>query len=302
MIDVIIPAYNAHDTINKTLISIAMQTIKDKLNIYVVNDNSSKDYENEINLFKDKLKIKELKLNKNVGPGFARQYGIDNSHSKYIIFIDSDDVFYDIYSLENILNYAEKYDADLTVGIMVEECDDELIEYENHQGNLHGKLYKRSFLSDNNIRFNNTRSSEDNSFNSLVLLLKPKVWYCERYIYVYRNNKNSITRKDNNYAFDSIMWYTYNIVWALKEAEKRQADNILLAELSLLSFSWIYFNYCAFYEYEEKDKIIDWTKELYKYYLKYGDLLGDANKYTILFDYFKDPPTVKLNDFLSKFE
>ena len=36
MIDVIIPAYNAHDTIGRTLASIAMQSIVDKLNVVIV--------------------------------------------------------------------------------------------------------------------------------------------------------------------------------------------------------------------------------------------------------------------------
>ena len=38
MIDIIIPAYNAHDTIEKSLMSISMQTIKEKLNVYIIDD------------------------------------------------------------------------------------------------------------------------------------------------------------------------------------------------------------------------------------------------------------------------
>ena len=36
MIDVIIPAYNAHKTIEQTLTSIAFQSIVDKLNVYII--------------------------------------------------------------------------------------------------------------------------------------------------------------------------------------------------------------------------------------------------------------------------
>ena len=36
------------------------------------------DYTEQINFFKNFMDITELKLDKNVGPGVARQYGIDN--------------------------------------------------------------------------------------------------------------------------------------------------------------------------------------------------------------------------------
>ena len=44
MIDVIIPAYNAYDTIERTLKSIEKQTIKSLLKVYIVDDCSSRDY------------------------------------------------------------------------------------------------------------------------------------------------------------------------------------------------------------------------------------------------------------------
>ena len=72
MIDIIIPAYNAHNTIKKTLISICMQTVKDKINVYIIDDCSNEDYKEIINIFKDKINIKYYKLKENSGPGVAR--------------------------------------------------------------------------------------------------------------------------------------------------------------------------------------------------------------------------------------
>ena len=72
MIDIIIPAYNAHDTIMKTLISINLQNIKNKVNVYIIDDCSDVDYSREVDLFFDKINIKQLKLSKNSGPGVAR--------------------------------------------------------------------------------------------------------------------------------------------------------------------------------------------------------------------------------------
>ena len=55
MIDIIIPAYNAHNTIKKTLISICMQTVKDKINVYIIDDCSNEDYKEIINIFSTNL-------------------------------------------------------------------------------------------------------------------------------------------------------------------------------------------------------------------------------------------------------
>ena len=48
MIDIIIPLYNAHDTIVKTLASVAMQSIKSQITVYLIDDNSIIDYQTEI--------------------------------------------------------------------------------------------------------------------------------------------------------------------------------------------------------------------------------------------------------------
>ena len=58
MIDIIIPAYNAHNTIEKTLLSIVMQNICDKVKVYIVNDNSEQNYSLIIKKFENFLNIK----------------------------------------------------------------------------------------------------------------------------------------------------------------------------------------------------------------------------------------------------
>lgn len=110
MIDIIIPAYNAHKTISKALLSICMQTVNDKINVYIIDDCSDHDYKDIINKFKDRINIIEYKLDKNSGPGVARQYGLDHSNGEYIYFLDADDMFIDIYSLETLLKNIKNND------------------------------------------------------------------------------------------------------------------------------------------------------------------------------------------------
>lgn len=285
MIDVIIPAYNAHDTIMKTLISINLQTIKDKLNVYIIDDCSDFDYSKEIDLFSDRFNIKQLKLSENSGPGIARQFGIDNSDGEYIIFLDSDDLFYDCFSLENIYNAITMNDFDVAIGVFAEEKNEMRFFYNNHQGCLHGKLYKRKFLEKYDIKFNNTRSSEDNSFNQLVLLANPRITYCSDYIYCYKENSNSITRKDPDYKFDSIKWYIDNMIWAITEGEKRIFNKILIARLIVSSLGYVYYSYCNNKDLDCVDKILYWSRELVDKYKEYEKCLYEHQKILILKEY-----------------
>lgn len=50
---------------------------------------------------------------------------------------------------------------------------------------LHGKVYRREFLENNDIHFNNSSANEDNGFNRLVLLNNPVIAYIDRLTYVY---------------------------------------------------------------------------------------------------------------------
>ena len=78
-IDVIIPAYKAQNTILRTLSSIAEQEILEDLEVTIVNDADGIGYKEFVDMFSPYMKIKEITMEKNGGPGDARQYGIDNT-------------------------------------------------------------------------------------------------------------------------------------------------------------------------------------------------------------------------------
>lgn len=71
MIDVIIPAYNSHNTIIKTLSSISMQLNKDELVVTIVND-GGKNYNDIVDIFKPILNIKEIGYEVNRGPRICK--------------------------------------------------------------------------------------------------------------------------------------------------------------------------------------------------------------------------------------
>ena len=265
MIDVIIPAYNSQKTIEQTLFSLSIQENTRDLNVYIVNDGSAKDYSSSIKFFKKFMNITELKLKENKGPGYARQYGVDHSDGKYIIFVDSDDSIFDCYSLSTLKKAIESDNYDLVISDFLEEREGTLYLHEKETIFIHGKLYKREFLEKNNIRFNDSRYDEDNGFNQLLLFHLPKIKYLDEPTIIWKKNMSSITRKEVDFATVGLSSYIYNITWACNEGLKRKLDIKKISELAFTTILSIYYYYLIY-----KDKnLIKELKELYSIYLKY---------------------------------
>ena len=289
MIDIIIPAYNSSDSIIGTLASIAIQRIKDKAKIYIIDDCSSDDYSKVLSLFEDKLDITYIRLDKNMGPGYARQVGIDSSNSEYIVFIDSDDQFYNCYSLELLYDSINDNTFDMVMGYYYIESDSgrELVDKIHIGGCLHGKIYRRKHLVDNNIRFNNSRYSEDNSFHTLFSYTSNNFAFIEEIIYVYKYNSLSLTNNKDKFIKINCS-YLHNMLWVINNLEKRKIDKKDIIHILINSYVYIYnvvkdnknkdfsklYKYCASYEekYIEYEKYID--DDLLLSYMSPKDLLG----------------------------
>ena len=232
MVDVIIPAYKAQDTIERTLCSIVMQSAIGKIAVIIVNDCDGIGYEKFVNQFKDHIDIKEVKLEVNGGPGVARQVGIDNSSSPYFTCIDADDTFAGAFALEILLKHAQAQPEYHTiVGGFAEQHDN--LQFKNHQQDLvwmFGKLYTRAFIEKYKIRFNETRANEDNGFNTIIRLVSSeteKVMFIPDIVYYWHSKGDSITRVDyQQYSYDqSFVGYTDNMIYAIQHAKKVKPFN-----------------------------------------------------------------------------
>lgn len=98
LISIIVPVYNSELTIEETLLSIKKQKYAN-IELIIVNDgskdNSKKLIENFINN-NNSLNIKLFNIN-NIGVALARNYGVNKSNGKYVVFIDSDDLLHEDY-------------------------------------------------------------------------------------------------------------------------------------------------------------------------------------------------------------
>ena len=193
----VIPAYNCKDTLGMTLASIAMQQFKHEIQVVIADDCSTEDYTSIINKYKDDVDISLVRLEKNSGPGVARQLGIDNSNSEYVSFVDADDqLTFDAYV--NVREVLMQQHPDMLITNFLEQSGD-LKTYVPHTRDtvwVHGKYFKKSFLDENEIRCHETlRTHEDIYFNHLVLNTTDNVMGVDFATYIWNFKPDSLTRR-----------------------------------------------------------------------------------------------------------
>lgn len=96
MISVVIPLYNAKDTIIDTVASVVNQTYKGDIEIVIINDGSTDGSEMIVEEYiKKNSSDRVLKLinKKNAGVSSARNQGIMESSGEWIALLDSDDIW-----------------------------------------------------------------------------------------------------------------------------------------------------------------------------------------------------------------
>ena len=213
-ISVVIPFYNSELTIKNTIESILGSTFKD-FEIICVDDAStdgSLAILEELSQYDERIKI--YRTNK-IGTGMARNFGITNSSGEYIAFCDSDDQ-YSKYMLEKLYNVAIKYDSDIVECSYLNKfpdgtfCIDNqfdfikkiFVDYNsyNYRNNYKyvpfipkcawNKLYKKEFLSKNNIYFSDCLMGEDHTFVIKAFLCANIISYVNEPLYTYNAKFN----------------------------------------------------------------------------------------------------------------
>lgn len=270
-IDVIIPAYKAQNTITKTVASIAIQSISDKISVTIVNDADGIGYEKVINQFKDCLDIKEVTLEVNGGPGVARQKGIDSTSCPYFTCIDADDTFAGAFALEILLKGMESDPQYHTViGTFIEQHENlHFIAHSNDMVWMFGKLYTRAFCEKYGVRFNDTRANEDNGFNTIIRLISSeteKVMFLPDVVYYWHHKEDSITRINNcQYSYDqSFVGYVDNMIYAVQLAKKKKPFNNYIDMWAIQIMAQLYVYY-----YQTITRDPRFTEQNYSYCLKY---------------------------------
>ncbi|MBR3617536.1 MAG: glycosyltransferase, partial [Acholeplasmatales bacterium] len=244
LLDIIIPQYSENEEVIRNLLnSINNQNNVDfsQIKITIVNDFSNVILNDKFLHSFNNLDINYIRNDKNTGPGPARQKGFDNTNGLYVMYCDSDDELYDLNSLWVIMDFITKYEPDYLVSNIA--IENEFGEYEIKKNKdtfpwMHGKVYKRQFLVDNEIRFHDDiRHVEDGYYTTCVLgvIDKEKIKYLDYATYKWKNNTSSLTRSKNKYnyvvnTFDEFIKspkYTYDFL--VKKNSKIKYNYIISA-------------------------------------------------------------------------
>ncbi len=112
IVDIVLPNYNKGQFIEEAINSVIFQTYKN-WKLYIIDDHSNDNSLEIIKKFSNLKNINIIKLQKNKGPAFCRNYIIRISNSKYISFIDSDDSWINN-KLEKQISFMEEKNLTFT--------------------------------------------------------------------------------------------------------------------------------------------------------------------------------------------
>lgn len=209
-VTVIIPVYNVEKYLKKCVESVLAQTYKD-IEIILVDDGStdkSGDICEELARTDGRIRVIHQK---NKGLGGARNTGIDNCNTEYLLFLDSDDyihpqlierclcaareskcdmVLFDSVSVDENGKIGVKYGAQVTENIILPEKELRII---SKNPTAWDKLYKTSLFKDNGIYFPDRVWYEDlRTVIKLILFAERVIKLESEPLYYYLQRSDSI--------------------------------------------------------------------------------------------------------------
>ena len=191
-ISVIIPVFNAKDTIGKTLESIEAEIARSpeiSWEVIAVDDGSTDGSSEVLESWNNQLPLKVFALNHTGSPATPRNFGIQQATGDFVFFLDSDDVLLPG-GLQATVEYAIENRSDVVLprlvsldgrgvprGMYSKNQPDVNLENSRIYWALNPmKLIRRSLLIDNEINFDTSLSrDEDQPFAFKVYLAAMKI-------------------------------------------------------------------------------------------------------------------------------
>lgn len=215
LVSVIIPVYNVKDYLIDCLDSVATQSFANK-EVILVDDGSTDNSGHICDVYATKHKDFRVIHKTNGGLSSARNRGIEEAHGKWLIFLDSDDVWSDHDCLQKLYSYAEKLTLDV-LRFEYQAVNEKLeyIEPRNYdKSNIEGRVLNNYELVNwgisgewfavlyllrkeaiSSFKFNeHTKFQEDIDFYSRLFASRElRCGYLDERMYLYRKRTASIT-------------------------------------------------------------------------------------------------------------
>lgn len=265
-VSIIVPVYNVEEYLGRCVNSLLEQSHKN-IEIILVDDGSPDRCPQMCDEYAKQYANVTVIHKKNGGLASARNAGLDIARGKYVLFCDSDD-WIDPQTVEELLIVAEKYQVDFVrfrpmFAGWPNHIDGELCDFGTEDGLHEGvynreeiereifprliatpelsmgvivsacrSLYLRSFLEENNLRYDEEiRYSEDSIFSAKLVYMTKSFYYLDgpRY-YHYYYNPSSITKSFKKDRWDSCKKLIEGFNKAFAGCEIYNFDNQLYLE------------------------------------------------------------------------
>ena len=259
MVSIIVPVYNAQDSLERCLMSIIRQRYP-QWELVLVDDGSQDDSLEICKRYSNMDSRIQVIHTDNCGVSSARNTGMENAQGEYIVFVDSDDMIHPDFLSECLSN---KEDLTVTNYIKPSKIDSlhykedhpELIFQQRGVRTVWGKVFVRKIIEDHHIRFDtNIRYGEDTIFVLQYCLHIKTIAYLFQHLYEYE--------KPPYYAFfkyKTTLDEYLNILSILQEltlrlrAKSYNVDVLYAKNVNAICGSYIVSLYCAgCYSYKER--------------------------------------------------
>lgn len=164
------------------------------------------------------------------GISAARNAGFDAGAGDWVMFCDFDDSFLTVTAL---FKFFERMDND-EYKIIISQFDEEvfnsgkLLGYLNHDGKdfiwIHGKMFRRSWLIEENIRFDPELIYHEDTYvmmlSSMILSAK-QVCFIPESLYIWQFNPESTVRAMDDYVYQTYDHYIKKSAALVKELDRR---------------------------------------------------------------------------------
>ena len=213
-LQILIPQYKETEEIIKPLLdSIEIQQnvdLKNDVGAVIVNDGTDVHLSRE---FLDRYTFHiDYYLNEHKGVSATRNACLDHATADYVMFCDADDMFYNACGLYIVFREIDNGGFDSLVSAFIEESRNPQTKeplYINHDMDstfVHGKIHRRKYLLEQNIRWNDKLTiHEDSYFNCLCQRLAKELKYSQTSFYLWKWRDESVCRHDPKYILK-----TYN--------------------------------------------------------------------------------------------
>lgn len=255
LVTVIIPSYNSVEFLDETIDSIKAQSIGfENIELIIVDDYSTDSTQELIDKYCSEYEnIKTYESGKKTGtPGRARNIGIKNSKSDYIMFIDHDDKYLPD-TVEKLYNAITNNNADIAIGKYQNFGDNNLVTEhwitedtilnsidENpflfSINNIWRMIFPKEFLLKHEITFPEGVFAEDLTYMVDAFLNAKKIIFINDIVYNFRLRSRDETStslsKGKHYLSGLIEGYLYTIDVLEKNNACRYYDRIFNQHLT----------------------------------------------------------------------